>query len=127
MSDQLIYLGSEKVPLVPSLSHAVRAGNLIFVSGQVGIALGETTAPEDLAHEINNALDSLEAVLESAGSSRKSIIKATCYLSQLDYVESFNEIYNNRFSQPRPARTTVQAELIGGLRFEIDAVALVEE
>src|SRR5699024_2740432 len=127
MSDQLIHFNSEKVPEIPSLSHAVQVGSLGLVAGQVGIPLGKTTAPTDPVEEINNVLDSLEAVLEAAGASRRSVIRTTCYLSQLEYVELFNEIYNERFQQPRPARTTVQAQLIGGLRFEIDAVALMEE
>lgn len=127
MSDYLTHFNSEDVPKIPSLSHAVRVGSLIFVSGQVGIPLGQTTAPKELSEEIDNALDSLELVLKTAGSSIKSVVRTTCYLSELEDIKQFNEIYNKRFQQPRPARTTVQAQLIGGLRFEIDAIALLNE
>lgn len=127
MPERLTHFNSEEVPKKSVLSHAVKLGELIFVSGQVGLRLHDNERPEHLREEIENALDSLESVLREAGSSTRSVVRTNCYLRNLEDIRIFDEIYSDRFEAPRPARTTTQALLAGDLRFEIDAVAVVEQ
>lgn len=119
-------ISTPKALAPPGLSHAVQVGDLVFVSGQVGISPGAPGAPAELPDEVGAALDALEAVLDAAGSSLASVVKTTCYLRNIEDMEQFNAVYLRRFPEPRPARTTVQATLAMGLRFEIDAVAVVD-
>lgn len=126
MSSRLTHINSSSVASVPSLSHAVKDDSYVFVSGQVGIPHGGSGAPAQLADEINNALDSLEMVLKEAGLCLASVVRTNCYLGNIQDMEVFNKIYMQRFPHPRPARTTIQAQLVGELRFEIDAIALIE-
>lgn len=110
----------------PAFSQAVRVGNQLFVSGQVGIKPGGTSAPESLEDEIETAFEGLRAVLHAAGADLSSVVKTSCYLRDIDDMEVFNRIYTRRFTAPLPARTTIQAGLAMGLRFEIDAIAFVD-
>ena len=109
----------------PALSQAVQVGNLLFVSGQVGIKPDDTTAPERLEDEIELAIDGLEAVLKAAGAGLSSVVKTSCYLRDINDMSLFNDLYVRRFPAPLPSRTTIQAGLAMGLRFEIDAVAVL--
>jgi 2-iminobutanoate/2-iminopropanoate deaminase len=111
----------------PALSQAVQVGNLLFVSGQVGIKPGNTTAPESLEDEIELAIDGLEAVLKAAGAGLSSVVKTSCYLRDINDMSLFNDLYMHRFPTPLPSRTTIQAGLAMGLRFEIDAVAVLAQ
>lgn len=108
----------------PALSQAIKVGDLLLVSGQVGIKPGQTAAPENLEEEIELAFDGLEAVLRAAGKDLSSVVKTTCYLKDIRDMELFNTVYMRRFPTPLPARTTIQAGLAMGLRFEIDAIAI---
>lgn len=119
-------ISTPKALAPPGLSHAVQVGDLVFVSGQVGMSPGAPGVPAELSDEIEAALDALEAVLDAAGSSLESVVKTTCYLRSIEDMERFNAVYLRRFPEPRPARTTVQATLAMGLRFEVDAVAVVD-
>jgi 2-iminobutanoate/2-iminopropanoate deaminase len=118
-------ISTPKALAPPGLSHAVQVGDLVFVSGQVGIVPGAPGAPAELQDEIEVAIDALEAVLDAAGCSLESVVKTTCYLGSIEDMEQFNAVYLRRFAEPRPARTTVQATLAMDLRFEIDAVAVI--
>ncbi|MEB4614945.1 RidA family protein [Leucobacter sp. M11] len=119
-------LDDPRVPALPTHSHAVRVGNLVFIAGQVGIPLGEDHAPAGFADEVGVALDALDAVLETVGATRGTVLRTNCYLANIDQMPEFNAVYLARFGDLRPARTTTQARLAHGLRFEIDAVALCE-
>lgn len=110
----------------PALSQGIQAGNLLFVSGQVGIDPQSTHAPAGLEEEIHLAIDGLEAVLRAAGCGLESVVKTSCYLHDINNLAVFNKIYIDRFPAPLPARTTTQAVLAMGLRFEIDAIAIIE-
>jgi 2-iminobutanoate/2-iminopropanoate deaminase len=111
----------------PVLSQGMQLGNLLFVSGQVGLDPESATAPAELQDEINLAIDGLESVLRAAGCGLESVVKTTCYLSDINDLSLCNDIYMERFQAPRPARTTIQATLAMGLRFEIEAIAVLEQ
>jgi 2-iminobutanoate/2-iminopropanoate deaminase len=104
-------------------SHAIRAGDLVFVSGQGPIdpASGEI-AGETIEEQTELTLRNLEAIARAAGGSLADAVKVTAFLASIDDFAGYNAVYERIFSsRPRPARTTVGAAL-PGIRVEIDAV-----
>ncbi|MGA9761281.1 MAG: Rid family detoxifying hydrolase [Gaiellaceae bacterium] len=109
-------------------SQAIAAGDLVFVSGQLGLAPGETTLEgKDIATQTRQALENLKAILEQAGSGLDGLLKTTVFLADLADFAAVNGVYAEYVGSEPPARATVQvAALPSGALVEIDAVALVE-
>ncbi len=115
-------------PTMPKgpFSQAVRSGNIVYVAGQVAFD-GQTGKPVlgDIKVQTRQTLKNLEAVLRASGSSLDKVMKLTCILPNFptDYV-GFNEAFAEVFKGPKfPARTTLQAGLLGGFIVEIEAIA----
>jgi len=109
-------------------SPAVRAGQLLFVSGQVPIdpATGELVAG-DIAAQTRRALDNIGALLTAAGRSFGDVVRTTVFLADMNDFGAMNQVYGQYFSQPYPARATVQvARLPKDSRVEIDVIATYE-
>ncbi|ANP56648.1 translation initiation inhibitor [Streptomyces griseochromogenes] len=114
----------------PPLSQAIRAGELVFTSGQGPLDPVTHEIPDDFAAQVRQVLDNLVAVCVAAGSRKDLIIKCTCYLSDRSDFTIFNRVYQEFFTgcPQLPARTTVVAQLVReGVRVEIDGVAAVAE
>jgi len=108
-------------------SQAVRAGNLVFASGQIPIdpATGEFV-PGGIAEQTEQVLRNLTAVFEAAGLGMDQVIKTTVFLADMDDFTAMNEVYGRFFSAAPPARATVQAaRLPRDARVEIEAIAMV--
>ena len=108
-------------------SPAVREGNWIFCSGQIGLdpASGEMVAGGVVA-ETERVMENLRAVLGAAGASFDNVVRATIYLIDLGDFASVNEVYAKHFTAPFPARATVGvAALPRGAKVEIDAIAVL--
>ena len=106
-------------------SQAVRAGGLVFLSGQIPLdpKTGELVGA-DVRAQADRVLDNLAAVLRAAGLSFEQLVKTTIYLTDLADFGAVNEVYGKRFGAVPPARATVQvAALPRGAKVEIDAVA----
>jgi 2-iminobutanoate/2-iminopropanoate deaminase len=106
-------------------SQAIRAGDLVFVSGQIPLdpATGAVVAG-DIGAQTHRVMQNLQAVLEAAGASLGAVIKTTIYLADLGDFAVVNEVYGSYFTPPAPARATVQvARLPRDARVEIDAIA----
>jgi 2-iminobutanoate/2-iminopropanoate deaminase len=90
-------------------SQAVRYGDLLFVSGMLGMdpKSGEFAGPDIEAQAIR-ILENLKAVIEAAGMSLKSVLKSTVFLKDMNDFAKFNEIYGRYFKDAPPARETVQ-------------------
>lgn len=119
------------IPTMPPgpYSQAVKHGNIVYVAGQVAYD-GEKKAPNlgDIKAQTLQTLKNLKMVLEASGSSMDRIIKLTCILPNFptDYI-GFNEAFMEVFKGPEyPARTTLQAGLLGGFVVEIEAIALCD-
>ena len=108
-------------------SQAVRAGNLIFLSGQIGLdPQTGTLVAGGIEAETERVLRNLDAVLKAAGLGFEDVVRTTIYLSDLADFTKVNEIYGRFVSEPFPARATVGvASLPRGARVEIDAIALM--
>ena len=108
-------------------SQAVRAGQFVFLSGQV--PLDPTTGEiidGDVAAQTHRVMQNLDAVLNAAGTSLDSVVRTTVYLADLADFSVVNEVYGSYFQDPAPARATVQvARLPKDARVEIDAIALL--
>jgi 2-iminobutanoate/2-iminopropanoate deaminase len=108
-------------------SQAVRAGNLIFASGQIPIdpATGEFVAG-GIAEQTEQVLRNLTAVFEAAGAGMNQVVKTTVFLLSMDDFAAMNEVYGRFFGEEPPARATVQAaRLPRDARVEIEAIALI--
>ena len=111
-------------PAVGPYSHAVRAGDLLFCSGQIPLdpvtgELGGTTAAE----QARRCLENLHAVCEAAGADLARAVRLTVYMTDLAAFAAVNEVYGAFFEADPPARVTVGvAQLPKGAQVEIDAV-----
>lgn len=126
MKRQVIH--TDKVPpaRVP-LSQAIKVGNWVFASGQLGMdpATGRLK-PGGIAAETRQVCENLKAVLEAAGSSMEEVAKVTIYLADLGELMDMNNVFSEYFPKDPPARTTFQAAgLVGGARVEIEAIAVL--
>ncbi len=107
-------------------SQAIRSGDFVFVSGQLGLKPGETTLPEGIAAQTTQVLVNLAAILEAAGSSPAHIVKTTVFLADLGDFAAMNELYAPFVGDQPPARSTFQvAKLPSAALIEIEAIARV--
>jgi 2-iminobutanoate/2-iminopropanoate deaminase len=117
---------TDKVPpaRVP-LSQAIRSGDWIFASGQLGFdsKTGKLMAG-GIRAETRQVCENLKAILEAGGSSLEKVAKVTIYMTDLNELLAMNEVFSSYFSKDPPARTTFQAAgLVAGARVEIEAIA----
>jgi len=106
-------------------SVAVRAGDLVFVSGQVAIdpATGER-APDDVAVQARLIMENLKAILADVGLTMTDVAKTTIFLADINDFAAVNEVYGGYFDDEPPARSTVQVgALPGGFLVEIEVIA----
>lgn len=109
-------------------SAALRAGELLFVSGQVPLdpATGAMVAG-DIAAQARRALENVGLLLSAAGLTFADVVRTTVFLADMNDFKAMNEVYATFFSEPYPARSTVQAaRLPRDARIEIDAIATYE-
>ena len=105
------------------LSPAVRAGDFIYVSGQVPVnAEGEIVAG-GIEAQTRQVMENLMAVLALAGAGFDDVCKTTCWLHDARDFGAFNRVYMSYFPNGRPARSTTEARLMVDAKVEIDAVA----
>ena len=112
------------LPQRPPLSPAVRAGDFIYVSGQVPTGPDGLVAQGDLEAQVRQVLDNIKAALALAGCSMDQVVKTFCILEDARNFAAFNKVYAAPiFPKEPPARTTIEARLMANIMVEIDAVA----
>jgi len=122
MGQRLTLPNGERLPISP----CVKAGDLLFVSGQLGFDESGKLAGDDIASQTRAALRRLERVLSDAGSGLHAISKVTAWITDATHFEGFNSVYREFFSSTAPARSTVVSGLvIAGALVELEAVAYV--
>lgn len=120
-----VFLPADVPPPKGPYSPAVRAGNLVFVSGQVPRdPVSGALAGDDVATQTRQTLSNLQRVLEQSGATLADVVSVTVYLAHADDWGAMNAVYSERFHAPYPSRTTVGAEL-RGILVEISAIAYV--
>jgi 2-iminobutanoate/2-iminopropanoate deaminase len=107
-------------------NQAIRAGDLVFVAGQLGLKPGDKAVEGEIAAQTEQVMTNLAAILEAAGSSLRHLVKTTVFLQHLDDFAAMNEVYARHVGESPPARSTFEvAKLPSGALVEIEAVALV--
>jgi 2-iminobutanoate/2-iminopropanoate deaminase len=104
-------------------SPVVVSGDHVYTAGQVAFDAEGNVVPGGTAEQTRQVLANLERCLEAAGCSLSDVVKVNAFLVDLDDFPAFNAVYREVFSEPYPARTTVQAGLAPGLLVEVEAVA----
>jgi 2-iminobutanoate/2-iminopropanoate deaminase len=105
-------------------SQAIRSGDLVFVSGQLGLKPGSNELGDPIEDQTEQVFANLRAILEAAGSGLDRLVKTTVYLIDLGDFAGMNEVYARHVGESPPARATVEvAGLPSGARLEIEAIA----
>ena len=118
-----IKLGADVPPPAGAYSPAVRAGDFLYVSGQVPRdPRSGATVGSDVVEQTRQVVGNLDAVLAAAGATLSDVVSVTVYLANPDLWTAFNGVYRDLMPQPYPTRTAVGASLRGFL-VEISAVA----
>ena len=115
-------------PLGLPFSPAVKFGGLLFVSGQGPFDKNGKVIPGDVRVQTRATLENFKRIMVAAGSNIDCVLQTTVYLKDLADFSAMNEAYSSFFSDPKPARTTVQAgDLLFGMKVEIQGIAYVPE
>lgn len=118
----MVLANGTSVPLSP----AIRAGDFIFISGQLGLDDQSRLVGDDITSQARQAMERIRAILEQAGTGLGAVVKVSVWLTDKADFPAFNATYAEYFPQRPPARSTVVSELlIPGAKVEIDAIAYV--
>ena len=108
-------------------SPAVRVGNVLFLSGQIGTTSAGTLIPGGIEAETRQTLENIRDVLQRTGSSMDRIVKCTVMLADMREWEAMNTVYTSFFPRQKPARSSFGATgLALGARVEIECIATVD-
>ncbi len=119
------YLTSPGMQGLP-FSEAVRVGQTLYLSGQVGVDAGMKLVPGGIEAETRKTLDNIKEALERHGSSLDQVVKVTLMLADMSQWSAVNQIYVTYFPKHRPARSAIGANgLAMGARIEIECIAVI--
>lgn len=127
MNKQIISTANAPSAIGP-YSQAVRAGNLLFVSGQIAIdpSTGNLIDDKGIQSQTGRVLQNLIAIVEAAGGSAENIVKTTVFLKSMGDFAEMNAVYAGFFASSPPARSTVEAaRLPRDVSVEIDCIAVI--
>jgi 2-iminobutanoate/2-iminopropanoate deaminase len=129
MSREVIQTPQAPAPVGP-YNQAIRAGSMVFCSGQVALdpATGTVVGGGDVAQEAEQVMKNLEAVLSAAGASFKDVVKTTVFLTDMQDFATVNTVYARYFDEATaPARACVQVSVLPkNVKVEIDCIAVVD-
>lgn len=107
-------------------SQAVRAGNLLFTSGQIPLDVNGQVVEGGVAEQTHQVFRNLQAVLAAAGASLSDVVKATVFIKDMNQFASINEVYAAYFGDHKPARSTVEvARLPKDVLVEIELIVSI--
>ena len=122
-------ISTNKAPTaIGPYSQAIQWGDVVFISGQVAFipATGELNN-NTFENEVNQVLDNLDAICKEAGGSLDNILKLSIFLTDLANFDIVNNLMKERFSEPFPARSTIEvSRLPKDVNIEIDAILSIE-
>jgi 2-iminobutanoate/2-iminopropanoate deaminase len=111
-------------------SSALRAGAFMFVSGHVPIAPADgSTVGDDTATQTRQVLENVKRTIEAGGSRMNRVVKTTVFLTHIEDFQDMNRVYREYFTEPLPARSTVEVSALArpDYRVEIEAVVLAAD
>lgn len=111
--------GKSHVPLSP----AVRAGDFVYISGQVPVGADGVVVKGGITEQTEQVLNNVRAALELAGCAMDDVVKTTVWLEDARDFGAFNGVYAKHFPNEPPARTTVESRLMIDIKIEVEAVA----
>lgn len=107
------------------LSNAIRVGDMIFVSGQIGIDDSGAVVAGGIGEQTRACLQGIKNVLESIGANMSDVVQTRIYLTDFSGYADYNRVYQEFFSPPFPTRATVGTpQLALGAEIEIEAIAI---
>jgi 2-iminobutanoate/2-iminopropanoate deaminase len=126
MSKTVVYSANAPEPIGP-YSQAIRAGNLLFVSGQIAIQKSSgNLINANIEDETKQVMANLEEILKAAGASFKNVVKCSIFLKNMDDFPKVNDVYGKYFADAPPARETVQvSRLPKDVNVEISCIAFL--
>ncbi len=117
------HFGKSHVPLSP----AVRAGDFVFISGQVPVKPDGTMVSAGIAEQTAQVLDNVKTTLALAGCDLTDVVKTTIWIEDARDFGAMNAVYGRYFADHPPARSTVEPRLMVDIKIEIEAVAYKPE
>ena len=122
-------ISTNKAPAaIGPYSQAIQWGNVVFISGQVAFipSTGELNN-NTFESEVNQVIDNLDAICKEAGGSLDNILKLSIFLTDLSNFDAVNDLMKQRFSEPFPARSTIEvSRLPKDVNIEMDAILSIE-
>ncbi|MCE9879829.1 MAG: RidA family protein [Hafnia paralvei] len=106
---------------------AVRAGDFLFLSGQVSMSPGGKPLYGSVTDQSENIMQSIAKTLKECGSDMDSIVKVTVWLSDMKHFAEFNQVYATYFKHGYPARSAISCELVMGLDVEVEVQAMIKK
>lgn len=120
-------ISTDKAPAaIGPYSQAIKAGGLLFCSGQIPVDPATGVIPEGVEAQAEQALTNVKNLIESAGSSIDNVVKTTVFIKNMEDFGTINGIYANYFTEPFPARSCVEvARLPKDVLLEVEAIVEV--
>lgn len=115
--------GTSHVPLSP----AVRAGDMIYISGQVPVDADGKIIEGNIEAQTQQVLENIKSALALAGATLKDVVKTTIWLEDARDFGRMNAVYATYFPKEPPARTTVESRLMIDIKIEIEAIAYLPQ
>ena len=114
-------------PPLGAYSQGWHAGDFVFVSGTGPIGPDGKVTGDTIEEQTNRTIDNIEAVLAAAGATLADVVKVSVHLGDTGLFPRYNQVYQQRFTEPYPVRTTVGSNLdqVPGMMVEIDCIAYV--
>ena len=110
-----------------SLSRAIRAGDFVFLTGQIPFKNGEVMTTGTIEEQTEAVLQDIQKTLSEANCEFKDVVKAMVWLSKREYFPGFNEVFSRYFPEDPPARSAVVNELLVDVKVEIEVIAYSPE
>ena len=115
-------LSPEAPPPSGGYSQGIVAGGLLYLSGQGPYDASGARVGETVAEQVRQVLENLDAVARGAGGSLRDAVRCGMYISDMAHFDEMDAEYRRFFSDPMPARTTIQSDLVG---FDVEGDAVV--
>jgi len=126
MTERRAIAASGGAPAIGPYSAALAVGELLFLSGQIPLRADGTLVDGGIREQTTQVLENMRGLLAAAGATFAQVAKTTIYLADMNDFAAVNEIYASCFTEPYPARATVQvARLPRDVRVEIDAIVVL--